>query len=40
MKRRYEKPAVIHAQPSETRAVTCARGDEACRTHGGPIGSD
>lgn len=40
MKRPYEKPAVVHSQPIETRAVNCARGDEACRTQGGPIGSD
>jgi hypothetical protein len=39
MKKPYEKPAIIWSEAMTGRAVTCARGDEACRVSGGPIDS-
>ena len=29
-KKIYEKPAVLHAEKLETRAVVCAKADETC----------
>jgi hypothetical protein len=40
MKKPYEKPAIVYSQPIEARAVACSRGDDACRTNGGPVCSD
>jgi hypothetical protein len=38
MKKIYEKPAIIHTEKIEARAVSCAKSDDACRA-GGPITS-
>ena len=37
MKKPYEKPAIVYAEPLVARTTSCARSDEACRTSGGPI---
>ena len=39
MKKTYEKPAVIHSEKIEARAVTCSKSNDACRTSGGPLTS-
>jgi hypothetical protein len=39
MKKTYEKPAVIHSEKIEARAVTCSKSDDSCRTTGGPLTS-
>ena len=40
MKKTYEKPAIIHSEKIEGRAVSCAKSDDACRTQmAGPITS-
>lgn len=39
MKKRYEKPAIIHTERIEARAVVCAKADDACRNTGGPVTS-
>jgi hypothetical protein len=36
MKKTYERPAIIHTEKLEARAVTCARQDPSCN---GPIQS-
>jgi hypothetical protein len=38
MKKAYEKPAIIHTEKIEARAVACSKSDDACRTSG-PITS-
>ena len=38
MKKTYEKPAVIHTEKLEARAVSCAKADDAL-CGGGPIQS-
>ncbi len=40
MKKPCEKPAIVYSQPIESRAAACCRSNDACRTNGGPIGSD
>jgi hypothetical protein len=39
MKKTYEKPAIVHSEKIEARAVGCEKSDEACRTRGGPLTS-
>jgi len=40
MKRVYEKPAVVHTEKIEARAVTCAKADTTTTTcEAGPITS-
>jgi len=39
MKKTYEKPAVIHSEKIEARAVTCSKSTDVCRTSGGPLTS-
>jgi hypothetical protein len=40
MKKVYEKPAIIHTEKIEARAVTCAKADSATPTcEAGPITS-
>jgi hypothetical protein len=39
MKKTYEKPAIIHSEKIEARAVSCAKSDSACQANGGPITS-
>ena len=39
MKKPYEKPTIIDSQPLATRATVCCKGDDVCRTQGGPINS-
>jgi len=38
MKKTYEKPAIIHTEKIEARAVACSKTDDACATRG-PIQS-
>jgi len=38
MKKTYEKPAIVHTEKIEARAVTCAKSDDACKSTG-PITS-
>ena len=38
MKKAYEKPAIIHTEKIEARAVTCSKSDDACAARG-PISS-
>ena len=38
MKKTYEKPAIVHSEKIEARAVTCAKGDDSS-CGGGPIQS-
>jgi len=37
MKKTYEKPAIIHTEKIEARAVTCSKSNDACA--GTPITS-
>ena len=39
MKRVYEKPAVVHTEKIEARAVTCAKADTAGGCEAGPVTS-
>lgn len=39
MKKSYERPAIIHTEKLEARAVACAKADNVCNTNGGPIQS-
>jgi len=34
MKKAYEKPAIIHTEKIEARAVSCSKSDDSCRTIG------
>ena len=38
MKKTYEKPAIIHSEKIEARAVACSKSDDVCRSSG-PITS-
>ena len=38
MKKPYEKPAIIHTEKIEARAVACSKADDAC-TRQGPVTS-
>ena len=38
MKKAYEKPAIIHTEKIEARAVSCSKSDDACAQRG-PITS-
>jgi len=38
MKKTYERPAIIHTEKLEARAVMCMKADESCGP-GGPIQS-
>lgn len=39
MKKTYERPAVIHTEKLEARAITCNKADDACGSTGGSIQS-
>jgi hypothetical protein len=39
MKKTYEKPAIIHSEKIEARAVSCTKADGTCQSTGGPITS-
>jgi hypothetical protein len=39
MKKTYEKPAIIHSEKIEARAVSCSKSDDTCATTGGPLAS-
>jgi hypothetical protein len=41
MKKKYERPAIVHTEKLEARATTCAKSDSGCQTGGqtGPIQS-
>ena len=39
MKKTYEKPAIIHTEKIEARAVSCAKATDSCNVNGGPISS-
>jgi hypothetical protein len=34
MKKSYEKPAIIHSEKIEARAVSCSKSDDACASRG------
>ena len=34
MKKSYEKPAVIHVEKLEARAISCNKGDDGCAAGG------
>jgi len=38
MKKAYEKPAIIHTEKIEARAVSCGKSDDTCRSIG-PVAS-
>jgi hypothetical protein len=38
MKKAYEKPAIIHTEKIEARAVACSKSDDICASRG-PITS-
>lgn len=38
MKKNYEKPAIVHTEKIEARAVTCSKSDDSCSATG-PITS-
>ena len=39
MKKNYEPPRILTTEKITTRAAACSKGDESCRTNGGPIES-
>jgi hypothetical protein len=39
MKKSYERPAIVHTEKLEARAVTCGKGDDTCASGGGTIQS-
>jgi len=39
MKRIYERPAIVHTEKLEARAVGCNKADDSCATGGDPIQS-
>ena len=39
MKKTYEKPAVIHTEKIEARAVACTKSTDVCGTTGGILSS-
>ena len=39
MKKVYEKPAIIHTEKIEARAVSCAKSNDTCATTGGFLSS-
>ena len=39
MKKIYERPAIVHTEKLEARAVACAKADDACVQIGGPVQS-
>lgn len=39
MKKPYEKPAIIHSEKVEARAVQCAKADDATCGPNGPVTS-
>lgn len=34
MKKQYERPAIVHTEKLEARAITCAKADDSCTTTG------
>lgn len=38
MKKTYEKPAIIHTEKIEARAVSCSKSNDQCKTIG-PVAS-
>jgi hypothetical protein len=39
MKKTYEKPAIIHTEKIEARAVTCTKNNDSCLSTGGMLSS-
>jgi hypothetical protein len=41
MKKKYERPAIVHTEKLEARATTCAKADSTCTTGSqtGPVQS-
>ena len=41
MKKKYERPAIVHTEKLEARATTCAKADSTCTTGAqtGPVQS-
>ncbi len=39
MKKTYERPAIVHTEKLEARAVACNKADDSCGTMGSPIQS-
>ena len=39
MKKAYEKPAIIHTEKIEARAVSCTKSTDACAASGGALSS-
>ena len=39
MKKAYEKPAIIHTEKIEARAVSCAKSSDQCVATGGNLSS-
>lgn len=39
MKKNYERPAIIHTEKLEARAVQCMKADDGCGADMGPIQS-
>jgi len=39
MKKIYERPAILHTEKLEARAVACTKADDVCAQNGGPIQS-
>jgi len=39
MKKTYEKPAIIHTEKIEARAVSCTKSNDACVSAGGALSS-
>jgi hypothetical protein len=39
MKKTYEKPAIVHTEKIEARAVTCTKSTDTCLANGGIISS-
>ena len=39
MKKNYERPAIIHTEKLEARAVTCSKADDSCAAGGDTVQS-
>jgi hypothetical protein len=39
MKKTYERPAIVHTEKLEARAINCNKASDACNTGGAPIQS-
>jgi hypothetical protein len=34
MKKQYERPAIVHTEKLEARAITCSKADDSCSATG------